>query len=223
MVPKYSITFHEVEQPITELVTKFGGQPAWLGAPTWPLSRSTGEPMRFICQVALDAHLFGEIPGQMAYLFMTDGEKYVDTYAADGGENAVIIQPGTWNAPTQPLKAGPTLYKMVGEPSGERFVPVSCEFAVDLSLGEDPEVIVEDEHASEEAQAKFNKFLSESKISGTPVFLQDPEFPSGDNWQLLLQLDSASAPFSVNFGDAGIGYAFLSGDGKIGKFLWQCL
>jgi len=28
-------------------------------------------------------------------------------------------------------------------------------------------------------------------------------------------------PFEVNFGDAGVGYAFLSEDGTTSKFLWQ--
>jgi hypothetical protein len=39
---------------------------------------------------------------------------------------------------------------------------------------------------------------------------------------LLLQLDSTKVPFFVNFGDAGIGYLFLSADGQTAKFLWQC-
>ena len=61
------------------------------------------------------------------------------------------------------------------------------------------------------------------KIGGPPVFIQGEEYPAGDGWRLLLQFDSASVPFYVNFGDTGIGYAFLSADGRSGKFLWQCL
>ena len=38
----------------------------------------------------------------------------------------------------------------------------------------------------------------------------------------MVQLDSGKLPFDVNFGDAGVGYAFLSPDGKEGRFLWQC-
>ena len=225
MRPKYSLLFHEVQQPITQPVTKFGGQPTWVTVPQWPLSQETEEPMRFICQVALDPHIFSEIPGRMAYLFITDGETYVDTFEPDGGENAVIIQPGICNIPTQPLLSGPTLYKMVTDASIQRRIPVSCELTVELSPGEDPELIVEDEqaHASDEAWTQFTKLWSEIKIGGTPAFLQYPEYPAGGNWRLLLQLDSARVPFSVNFGDAGVGYAFLSEDGTSGKFLWQCL
>jgi uncharacterized protein YwqG len=226
MKPKYSLIFHEVQQPITQPVTKFGGQPTWITEPQWPLSRSTGEPMRFICQIALDSLIFGEISGRMAYLFITDGETFVDnTFDPDGGENAVIIQPGTCDVPTQPLSIGPSLYKMVNDFTEAKRVPLSCELAVELIPDEDPDLIVEDEEvqASEEAWAEFTKLWSESKIGGTPAFLQYPEYPAGVNWRLLLQLDSVNVPFSVNFGDAGVGYAFLSEDGMSGKFLWQCL
>jgi hypothetical protein len=89
--------------------------------PQWPLSRLTGEPMRFICQIALNSDIFGEIPERMAYLFITDDETFVDnTFDPDGGENAVIIQPGTCAMPTQPLLKGPGWYKMVSDFSEEK-------------------------------------------------------------------------------------------------------
>jgi hypothetical protein len=162
--------------------------------------------MRFICQIALDPLVFGVIRTRMAYLFMTDREEFVDgTYEPDGGENAVVIQSdeGAGTLPGQ--VEGPTLYRMVEKPGRDRLVAVPCEFAVTLDLGEDVEP--EDGFAN--------------KIGGTPKFLQNDEYPQGGPW-LLLQLDSASVPFSINFGDAGVGYAFISGDGTIGKFLWQC-
>ena len=46
---KYTMSYHESPTPITNLVTKFGGQPVWLEEPQWPISRSYGEPMQFIC------------------------------------------------------------------------------------------------------------------------------------------------------------------------------
>src|SRR5689334_4419099 len=112
MIPKYSLSFHEVQESITGFVTKFGGQPTWYGEPRWPLSRSTEEPMQFICQIALDPLLFGDIPGRMAYVFMADGaNEYVDfTWDPDAGENAVVIQPGDYDLPTKLLTEGPTLY-----------------------------------------------------------------------------------------------------------------
>lgn len=212
---KYTVTFHEASAPITEPVTKFGGQPVWLGKPEWPLSKETGEPMRFICQIAIDPEVFGQVEGKMAYLFMTDGEDFVDgTYEPDGGENAVVIQPNGNNVTTTQLAAGPSLYVMREKEDDQLLHPVPCEFSVALKVGDDPDRGFENDTNGDD--------LEEAKIGGTPVFLQGEEYPKGGGWRLLLQLDSVTAPFYVNFGDAGVGYAFLSADGRTGKFLWQC-
>ena len=68
----------------------------------------------------------------------------------------------------------------------------------------------------------YEKPLDGNKVAGTPGFIQADEFPEAGPWRLLLQLDSMTVPFHVNFGDAGIGYAYISEDGPSGKFLWQC-
>ena len=74
-------------EPVTEPVLKLGGQPVWLAEPQWPLSLEYGEPMTFIGQFP--------VADGLAYLFMTRADDYAP-YAAEpeGGENAVIIQPG---------------------------------------------------------------------------------------------------------------------------------
>lgn len=217
---EYGITFHESQEPITELVTKFGGQPTWIEEPQWPLSRSLGVPMKFIGQVALDPDIFGAQGGGMAYLFLTDdmllfqsrNENMADTYDPEGGENAVIIQPGG-NCPlqTQPLLTGPT---------------VSHEFAVELTPTESPDFDeFDDEEENEDEQADNNDEVpgeNWNKVSGNPHWLQYPEYPRNCH-TLLLQLDSTRTPFSINFGDAGVGYAFLSRTRREGAFLWQCL
>jgi uncharacterized protein YwqG len=117
-----------------------------------------------------------------------------------------VIQSGAGTGSILGQVEGPTLYRMVEKPGRNRLVEVPCEFAVTLDLGEDIEP--EDGFAN--------------TIGGTPKFLQNDEYPQGGPWRLLLQLDSASAPFSINFGDAGVGYAFISEGGTIGEFLWQC-
>lgn len=214
-VPKRVIAFREVSQPITELVTKFGGQPVWLTEPQWPLSRATGHPMRFICQIALDPDLFGEIPGKMAYIFITDDEQFVDgTWNPERGENSVIIQPGVPTAPTAPPRAGPTLQRSEKDPAGKHHIFRDVEYAVELTSGADPGSFSDDEALDH---------LEEFKIGGTPAFLQGETYPSGGPWRLLAQIDSADDLFFLNFGDAGVGYAFLSADGAQGRFLWQCL
>jgi uncharacterized protein YwqG len=208
-VTKQSITFEEALAPITEPVTKFGGQPVWREAPKWPLSRATGKPMRFICQVATDA--------AMAYLFMTDlfpeyGDEHIDgTWEAEGGENAVVLQPGEPPpVETAALTTGPTLYRMVEGPDPDRLVPEPCEYGVQLTLAEDSV-------AEEDWDSRFG-----NKLDGVPGFVQAPEYPLGEDAHLLLQVDSADVPFFVNFGDAGVGYVFVSPDARCGRFVWQC-
>ena len=225
MVRKQVIEFIESRKPISGFVTKFGGQPSWAGEPQWPLSKSTGKPMRFICQIVIDPQMFHPASAQMAYLFMTDGEDYVDgTWEPDGGENAVILQPGQNRADTQSLKEGPTLYRMVKKPFHKELVPEACEFSVILKPEEDPDFvdeaeIFEWEEAKQDAHAVK---LQGNKIGGTPGFIQRPEFPGPGKWSLLLQLEMRKVPFFINLGDLGVGLVFLSEDGQTAKFLWQC-
>jgi len=220
LIPKYTITVVEGTRPIDTAVTKFGGQPVWLHTPTWPLSRSTGAPMMFVAQVALDPALFGDIPGRRAYLFMTawaDG-----TYDFNLGENAVIVQPTSVLADVETrLQArGPTLFRFSPSRPGEWGERIACEYSALLAPGVDSDTLPEygewlKEDSTTEEQAH-------NKVGGAPGFLQAAETP-GSGWRLLLQLDSTTLPFELNFGDGGIGYAFLSPDGVRGKFMWQSL
>ena len=215
--------------PITEHVTKFGGRPVWYTQPQWPLGRASGEPMQFICQIALDEQIFGDTVGRMAYLFMTEQtverEGSFDTYDPDGGENAVIVQPGVCDVPVAPLTDGPRLYdqsrpvfflgpllKAVG--AGDACdIAKPCEFAVDVELGEDPDFIVEN------GMPKYDG-VPWSKIGGNPRFLQHPQIPEGGPWKLLLQLAEEECPFDISFAD-GKAYAFINEQGTYGKLLFQ--
>ena len=65
--------------------------------------------------------------------------------------------------------------------------------------------------------------LDETRIGGDPAFMQGEEYPEPKSeWLFLMQIDSCSLPFEVNFGDAGIAYVFVNKTGTEGKFLWQC-
>ncbi|MEM7475143.1 MAG: DUF1963 domain-containing protein [Planctomycetota bacterium] len=227
MPKKQLIEFVETTTPQAEALTKFGGQPVWVEEPAWPLSRETGNQMRFIGQIELREEYDLESAANVAYLFMTeeeDGEFVDGTYEPDGGENAVILQPGTTAIPTTNEAEGPTLFKMVSVEGKDRLRQETCEFAVRLTEEDDIEFISDEEcfkMTEEEADAATGK-LDENKICGSPVFMQGDEFPFKENCQLLLQLDSCGVPFSINFGDAGVGYAFLNEDGTEAKLLWQC-
>jgi uncharacterized protein YwqG len=227
MVKRASIEFIPVNKPISELVTKFGGQPVWLNGPQWAISKSTGRPMQFICQIALTPELFGETSGRMAYIFMTHDEddEYVDrTWEPDAGENAVIIQPGKPSILTKRLEQGQALYAMVQQVGQKLLQPVPVEFAVNLDFSEDPDFVDEQGRLEwdDDRWKHHVEVLNGNKLGGTPYFIQNAEFPIKTNWRLLLQLDSVRVPFYINFGDAGIGHAFISEDGQVGKFLWQC-
>jgi hypothetical protein len=181
--------------------------------------------MFFIGQVTLDPRVFGNIEGRMAYLFMSDGDDYLDgTWEPDGGENAVIIQPGEPIAPVQSIVDGPSLYRMVPRPGRDRLIAEPCEFAVRLVMSEDPDFLAERDRwkLDEESRRRYHEAVDGNKVGGTPGFMQGDEFPSDDYRKLLLQLDATRVPFFINFGDCGIGFAFLSNNGRSGKFLWQC-
>ncbi|GAA2776158.1 hypothetical protein [Saccharopolyspora taberi] len=185
MRSKLTIRFTEAAEPITEPVTKFGGQPVWLEEPTWPLSAETGRPMRFVGQIRLP----GDEP-RLAYLFITDEEDFVDgTHEPAGGENALFAQPG------EPAD----FYQLARIRRGPMFGP-------DHQVETEP-------HSGEFGSALW----------GEPEWLQGEEEPDepGD-WRFVLQLDSSDAPFELNFGDLGIGYAYLDEKTGQGRFLWQC-
>lgn len=212
------IEFIPSAAPIPGFTTKFGGQPAWLEAPQWPLSRQTGQPMQFIGQIALDPRLFPGSEGEIAYVFMTCAE--VDgTWEPDGGENAVIIQPGPLPPPVEvsAQATGPVLFE-----EGDDFVHVEREYHVKLATGEDPAGQDRAPNVDGHGGDDPDDITVENKIGGHACFIQNYEYPAGDGWRLLLQLDSTSVPFWVNFGDAGVAYLFLNADGTAGKMLWQC-
>jgi uncharacterized protein YwqG len=227
MPTKQVIDFIEAGVPITEYSTKFGGQPNWIALPEWPLSKETGNPMRFICQIALSDVTGVITPARMAYIFMTDEEdgEFVDgTYEPNGGENAIILQPGSNECSTAELKVGPTLYRMVEVANSDRLQPEPCEFAVYRSAVEDVPYMSEQDRwkLPEHERNPAMGLVGECKVGGTPAFLQGDEIPFDDGWQFLCQIDSCTSPFYVNFGDGGVGYAFLNTDGTKAKFLWQC-
>jgi hypothetical protein len=222
-----NLEFTTAPAPIREPVTKFGGQPVWLSEPAWPLSRTTRRPMRFICQIKLPESV--RAGGQeMAYIFMTEEDEYIDgTWEPDGGENAVILQPGSFTpvVTTEPRAAGdsltsrreipPTLWqKMQGKLGGVGHEPV------ELAVREAPAG-----SSASGAVADADRFGS--RIGGEPDWLQNEEWPEvgadGKKWLFLAQIDSAGDAFEVNFGDAGVAYIFVREDGRAARMLWQCL
>lgn len=214
MNKKYEIEFLKSDREIKELVTKFGGQPVWLHDAEWPISKEQNEPMSFICQIKIDKEIFPDSKAEMAYIFMTDDgeDQDYDTCEYDGGENAVILQPGDNKVVlTESIKEGPSL--------------IEEELIVKLSKGFDVDFISDDKtmELTEEEHDNYYCNIQGNKIGGTPAFIQMDEFPDKVNqWNLLLQLHAETTHFELNFGDDGTAYAFINEDGTIAKIMWQC-
>jgi hypothetical protein len=180
------------EAPITEPVSKLGGQPVWLEEPRWPVSRQHGTPMSFIGQFV--------VAGGLAYLFMTDATEYVDdAWEWDGGENAVIVQPGGR------LPLLPSIGPKATDPR-----------PIDVVVQETGPTVGPDHRL----RAAPDDADSRQFFGGDPRWVQSPAVPRGD-YHLLVQLDADRIPLPINFGDLGVGYLFLSSDLLEGRFLWQ--
>lgn len=204
---RQTVTFVPTAEPIEGPVTKLGGRPQWREEPQWPVSRTLGRPMFFLGQFRLEDGPDGE--PRMAYLFMTDSAALeimdneaafenvdeaaedlpdVDTFEPEGGENAVIIQPG-----------------------GR--VP---DF-VTVRPGDEPAMSFLADHRPVDSTVADDKVPFQF-LGDDPVWLQFDETP-GEGWRLVAQLTDE---LGFNFGDAGVGYVFVSPDGSEGRFLWQC-
>lgn len=216
------VNYHQAVAPVAEPVTKFGGQPTWLTGPQWPISRGWHTPMRFVCQIALEPELAGAGQGRLAYVFVTHGDYGrdvedfdPDVIFADGGENAVLIQPGgAFDGPTSPLSSGPTLYHSDGSPA---------EYTVELVRGDDPGHLAHDAYMAlpPDERDRYFQTLDQDKIGGTALLLNEHDSPGGGPWRLLLRLEANWKPFHLNLGAAPVAFAFVSTDGRCGCFLVQ--
>ncbi|HEY9828644.1 MAG TPA: DUF1963 domain-containing protein [Stenomitos sp.] len=220
-VKRAALQIKPTTTPIREPITKFGGQPVWLEEPQWPIARTNGKPMEFIGQVALDPQIFGDIPGKMAYIFMSswaDDEEQPIAWEPDYGDNAVIIQPnGLVYVPTQPLATGPSMKRWHDQLLS--YIPSECKAELTLQNEAYYEESAMENMSSLESDEAWES-LSINKIGGSPWFIQNPEYPFETPSPLILQLHD-NEDLSANFG-TGVAYVFLSPDGRSGKMLWQC-
>ncbi|MFB7280271.1 hypothetical protein ACFCZV_24465 [Streptomyces hydrogenans] len=172
-------------RPISTPTTKFGGQPVWLAGPQWPLSTAWDRPMRFVCQIELGPILGAAGRGKVAYVFVTHGDHGEDFFDPDiidpeGGENAVIVQPGGYYAgPVLPLASGPGLYGHDG---------AEVEFTVGLRPVDEPGSMTDEKPKAlpPTDRERYAERTDGNKIGGTPLFFQGEEWPDGGPWRLLL-------------------------------------
>lgn len=225
-MPKRSnLKFEQVKSPITEQVSKFGGQPNWVSDPEWPLDKFN-KKMLFVGQLELSEELFSDASGKMAYIFIADDEEGQGTWEPDGGLNAIIVQPGSNSMPTISECEGPTC-PMIDYPLGfELDENGLAEFRVIYDYCEEPEYLNEEQigqliDQDEESFDEYAERMEISKIGGNPFFIQSEEIPFEGGWKFLCQLQEEYMPVWVNFG-TGVAYAFINENGDSGKLLWQC-
>jgi len=218
-VPRLTIKrYRRVKKP----VTKFGHQPVWVAGPAWPLATG-GEPMQFVCQVAVPAFFGPPLAGKMVYVFalhpaFADWEEFLGTITPlepEEGDNAVVIQPGgdppapTWVLPVgttgkrrrgRPIRVaaratGPTLYDDKGRPG---------EWLLDLKPGADPDYtpIGRDAIPDDDAWERYREQVYGEKIGGTPDWgngraSEIDSLAVDPDWRLLLHYYSLGPYFSV--------------------------
>ncbi len=167
--------------------------------------------MTFICQVVIEQTLFPHAKGKMAYIFMSDQFK---SYDEEGGENAVIIQPGSLPSfiKSSPEKMGPT----ISEEFNTQYYPGSEPFDSQDSMHDYLESLPE-----EEENAYLNHF-ARTKMGGTPFYIQDEQLPRRKGWEPLLQINCEMIPFNMNIASDAIIYIVINQAGTEGRLYWQC-
>lgn len=233
VVDTYRLHLAKSERAITEPVTKFGGNPAFLEPALWPRCRMCSRELDFLGQIRMDDPIRFSNRYLMAYLFMCVG--YIDKTGALQCEtwdpyedaNAVILQSSS---------------KPVFVESGRDRAPAYPDYEVTLERSDDPAVDVAELGIDDEDlfEAVYDRF----KIGGVPRWLQSNDTPTcpgcGGRMIFVAQLDAAldgrlpadpkewdedKYKFFHFGGDDGVGYLFLCENecGPRGAaFLWQC-
>jgi hypothetical protein len=147
LLPRREMAWRHSSRSIRAPLAKLGGQPFWLDDPFWPLSSGYGSPMTFVGQVPLPGPDLG-----LSYLFITqDDDATAEVYEAEGGENALLVQPGgripSFLAGTSD-RTGPTLWRRGAD--WEDHIPV--ELHVDLHApAADTDLAFEREYGHQQA------------------------------------------------------------------------
>jgi hypothetical protein len=214
-VPRLALAEHgeQAAQDDVFARAKLGGQPDWVGAPTWPLG-ADGRPLVFYAQLPLI-----DEPRRVAYVFVSADER-ADTFKPLADGNAVVIQPGgPSHLPTAPMPVGPALFETTDHTGRlHRLMQARpYERYVRLEQGADPPTWEWPDPP--EGSTGKDQHGDWNKIGGTPLWLQAEEPPPGEGWRFAFQFSADWA--GRELGDGAECYGFVRDDGT-GAFLWQC-
>ena len=203
-LPRWSLQLQPTIMPIDRPITKFGGQPVWIGSPTWPLG-SDRAPMTFMAQFSLPG-----VDG-MAYLFIDPSE---ETWESPYDGSALLMQPGPVPDRHVVQATGPTYASAVSEL--DRYVPRlrtrRTEYTPLLEDGVEPPDWEDFDRAREDDRDDDRDW---NKIGGSPRYLQGgPPDPGG--LRFLFQFTANQVGHEM--GDAAQCYGFID-DARRGYFL----
>ncbi len=214
LVGKAGLRFLPAHEPVAQPVTKFGGQPVWIGEPRWPVSRDTGRQLWFLGQIELAPRLFERAQARLAYLFLPPSD---DPEEVEFSTHGLVLQPGEsshrdWVAaasgPSFPPKGGGFMTRWLGS--------TPREFRVELEFGEDPA----DPYSLPPEQREAWE-ADECKLGGWPFFMEDPVYPIPAPWKLLAQLDLCEVPLQIPAAEGDYLYAFIDERATRGTLLLQ--
>ncbi|AFZ57320.1 DUF1963 domain-containing protein [Anabaena cylindrica FACHB-243] len=234
-----TFTIAETQTPITEPITKFGGQPVWINEPTWPLAFETGEKMLFMGQIALEDSIFPNSNGVMVYVFI-----WGDAEPLYAEAMAVVIQTPEMIYKTEEVEyisdaTGLSIYEF-DENSKENYKeyeillsPIKSEIATPPSAHYNRYDELDIELGYNFSRPEF----AGNKIGGQPLYINQPTNPREEfdskEWLLLLQLAPQQGyyllprfqpnfyPFSMELGEFGILTIFIANDYTQAKLFIQ--
>jgi hypothetical protein len=199
-----------VSDPAAPKEFTIGGKPLAGAGFTWPTCACCEGPMQFLAQLPVGpASPAGIHRDQVILLFQCQNDPGLcDEWDPDSGGNHAALVPMAGRGPV-PVPGGETL---LADEDRLRLVPYVSTAADDEG---DPAYL-------DAIDAPDSKVLG--KLGGEPVWMQDDETPTcdcGATMQFVAQIEDRGGG-GINFGDAGIGYAFACpACPTSAKFLWQ--
>ncbi|MFF4647842.1 hypothetical protein [Streptomyces sp. NPDC001389] len=206
-LPRFDMRLVPARTPMAAPVAKLGGEPVWLGEPSWPVAPGTGVPLDFIGRFPVPGEP-GEEP-RMAYPFLAYDDYETGGIDPEDGQAVLLVQPGgripDFAVVGPPGTTGRSLWAFDAE---DETVPV--EFRIEFRP-------VADEL---EAELEDGGILSVDHYMGErPSY---PDWPGYEApWRFFFKLAHGDGdPYFLDFADGG-GYAYLSPDRLEGRFKWE--
>lgn len=132
-----------------------------------------------------------------------------ETWSPDSGANACIVVDGDHGNVIQPPEAATRQYPYVAITGWTTSEDETDPHALAAMFDEKEWPAAARDIAASQ--------IWSTRLGGVPAWVQYPEFPRGEGWTFIGQIDPDAG---ANFGDGGMAYLFRQGDRF--RMLWQC-